>query len=240
MFQKQVDAGTSKREINAALNLKSLEKALGVWEEKFAETYATKYDYYPLDFEAETSLIKAGSFVDQIESGLIGINLSNAISDDPRNLYEMPRAYDSEIEREIETFVPDKKVVVFGKIPRRAIRVPTYTGGSTTPDFVYYIADGTSGKSTGEVQEEAAAKKYGEKNTLNRLTLLIETKASDMRLSERRVVAAQKRLFKTIPGVEWRLITSLDELRSFLCASSEKWRMGGERQVLSDEYEEQQ
>lgn len=40
------------------------------------------------------------------------------------------------------------EVVVFGKIPRRSVRVPLYFGGTTSPDFMYVIKKVTTQKST--------------------------------------------------------------------------------------------
>ena len=83
---------------------------------------------------------------------------------------------------------------MFGKIPGRAIKVPIYTGGSTTPDFVY--ATGKEGKID--------------------LTLLVETKATDMRLSEKRAIEVQERLFKHVEGVQWELVKDDSEVLSLL------------------------
>jgi len=76
---------------------------------------------------------------------------------------------------------------VFGKVPKRAIKVPTYTGGTTTPDFVYCMDGG-------------------------KLTLLVETKSADLRGTEKRAVEAQKKLLGNIPGVHWKLLTSAEDV----------------------------
>ena len=42
---------------------------------------------------------------------------------------------------------PTEEVIVFGKIPRRSVRVPTFTGGTSSPDFMYALrnrSDGTT------------------------------------------------------------------------------------------------
>ncbi len=212
VLQQSIAAGKSQKEINDSLNHNTLEKTVKIWHEKFAETYAARYDYYPLNFTAETSVIRDNSFVDEIEAGDLGKNTTTEIADDDRNLYEMPRAYDSEIEREIQTIEPIREITVFGKIPRRAIKVPTYTGGSTTPDFIYCIAD--HNKAGGKANEHVKELRKGYGANVKCLTLLIETKADDMRGTEKRAIAAQEKLFKNIPGVKWRLITSSDDFKN--------------------------
>ena len=47
-------------------------------------------------------------------------------------------AYDSPLEKEnIEAEV--EEIVVYGKIPRRSIAIPTITGGTYSPDFMYVV-----------------------------------------------------------------------------------------------------
>ena len=47
-------------------------------------------------------------------------------------------AYDSELEK--ENILSDiDEVVVYGKIPRRSIAIPTVTGGTYSPDFMYVV-----------------------------------------------------------------------------------------------------
>ncbi|WP_262230443.1 VRR-NUC domain-containing protein, partial [Escherichia coli] len=55
-----------------------------------------------------------------------------------------------------------QQVSVFGKLPKRAIQIPKYTGGSTTPDFVYRI----------------------ERQDADSVYLLVETKAENMRVGD--------------------------------------------------------
>ncbi len=189
------EKGISKKEINAKLNYNSLEKIIRVWCEKFAETFATKYDYNSLDFTVDTSILKNGSFVTELPIGAVGNFEANDIDEDKRNLYDIPLAYDSENpEHEILKFSPPEKIIVFGKLPRRAIKVPTYTGGSTTPDFVYVVQKGK------------------EKN----LYVLLETKPKDMRGAEKRAVDAQNKLFNKVQNVEWHLVNTVQDVRKLL------------------------
>jgi len=193
---KMSKEGTPHGVINAKLNQNSLEKCIALWREKFAENFAAKYNYDCLSFTAETSVLKNGSFISELSAGLVGSLPAGDIADDARNLYELPLFYDSEApEHEILKIAPPRpKVSVFGKIPRMAIKVPTYTGGSTTPDFVYAV----------------------ETDRNKNLYLLIETKGQDMRGAEKRAVEAQKKLFANVPNVEWHLIHESSELRAML------------------------
>ena len=195
-LQEMSGRGLAMEAINAKLNQNSLEKIIAAWTERFAETYAAKYEYSPLNFTANTSVLKDGSFVTELAAGSVGNTLANDVEDDERNLYEKPLAYDSELEHEVMRIETPSKITVFGKVPCRAIKVPTYTGGTTTPDFVYCKADSETDKV--------------------KLTLLVETKPADMRGAEKRAVNAQEKLFSRMPDVRWELLTSANDVRDAL------------------------
>ena len=65
----------------------------------------------------------------------------------------------------------------------------TYTGGTTTPDFIYAIDKGG-----GKVE----------------LSLLVETKSTDMRMSEEIAANAQEKLFGGIKNVKWRKVVNTE------------------------------
>ena len=194
VLQTFAKRGESKSDINEKLNEHSLNRIVERWKNKFAETFAAKYGYNSLDFMASTTIYKDGNFAKEIDAGNLGIFAADCVLDDPRNLYEPPPRYDSEIELEVEKIKPHEVITVFGKIPRRAIKVPTYTGGSTTPDFIF-------------------AKN---KDNKTELVLLVETKSGDLRTSEEQAVGAQEKFFKNIDGVEWRLIKNASDVQSEL------------------------
>jgi type III restriction enzyme len=79
---------------------------------------------------------------EDIAQGRIGTRLvSGSVS--KKYLYDAI-AYDSPLEKEnIEAEVDE--IVVYGKIPRRSIAIPTITGGTYSPDFMYVVKrkDGT-------------------------------------------------------------------------------------------------
>ena len=77
-----------------------------------------------------------GSPREEIAQGRIGTKIAPG---DPSNkyLYEV-RAYDSPLEKQ-NLLADIEEVVVFGKIPRSSIAIPTITGGMYSPDFMYVV-----------------------------------------------------------------------------------------------------
>lgn len=186
--------GISKQSINSMLNIHTLNKICKAWETKFAEKYATKYDYNSLDYNIDTSVISKGIFKDEIDLSILGGTVASDIVDDKRNLYEKPIAFDSEIEHKVEQIIPDKdKFIVYGKIPKRAIRVPKYTGGTTSPDFIF-VSD----------------------NATKKVTLFVETKSEDKRNSEKIAVESQRKFFENLPNVQYKEITDIVDLQTIL------------------------
>jgi type III restriction enzyme len=181
----------SVEEINKTINDFSLNRFVSVFQNKFVEIFATKYQYTSLNFNAETSVIKDGSFVAELERGLVGVNNAN-IAEDSRNLYDNPLSYDSELEHDILKIRPPDKVVVYGKLPKKAIKLPTYTGGTTTPDFIYAIKKDNS--------DEVA------------LHFIVEIKSDNMRESDKIAVSAQQSFFKDHGlNIEWKMETNVTE-----------------------------
>ena len=166
------------------INQQSLENIVKEFDVKFAEYFSQKYDYEPLDFTAQTSLFKSdGDFKDELPQGDLGNIIAKDITIDEKYLYDKI-VFDSEIEYEILKVKPQNEVVVYGKFPKRSIKVPTYTGGTTSPDFVYAISkDG--GKSVS-------------------LHLIVETKSENLRMTDTIAIQAQEKLFKQIPNTVWR------------------------------------
>jgi type III restriction enzyme len=77
-----------------------------------------------------------GSIKEEVVQGEIGINLLKG-EPSKKYLYEVI-AYDSELERKnIMEEIQD--VVVYGKIPRKSIAIPTIGNDSYSPDFMYVV-----------------------------------------------------------------------------------------------------
>lgn len=84
-----------------------------------------------------TSLTYAdGSPREEIAQGRIGTKIVEGIPSD-KYLYDV-YAYDSPLEKDNIT-ADIKEVVVYGKIPRNSIAIPTITGGMYSPDFMYVV-----------------------------------------------------------------------------------------------------
>lgn len=162
------------------LSESTLSNLVSTFKKRFEETYSQMYEYKQLDFSASTSIydVESSEFKKEIHSGLVGVHQQNNATIDERYLYERPPLfYDSfDPEKTLLEFNYSSKVTVFGKLPKNSIKVPKYTGGSTTPDLIYVI----------ETEES--------KNVY----LLVETKAEDMRLSDQKVIEIHKRFFNQL------------------------------------------
>lgn len=158
------------------LNAASLSVVVREFKKKFTEKYAQAYHFEALSFDASTAVWDKGKqdFMEEISAGAIGVNETNETSTGSKALYdEPPVRYDS-ADPELDLLKQDygNEIVTFGKLPRRAIRIPTYLGGTTTPDFVYATTDG--------------------------LYLLVETKSENKRDSDKQAVAIHKRFFEDL------------------------------------------
>ena len=172
------------------LNFQTIERITSHFRGEFEVLFAEKYSYTPLNYMTSTSVIKNDSFVDDIEQGLVGINRASDVVAPDNYLYDSV-AYDSEIEHEVLKIRPAEKIIVYGKLPRRSVKVPTYMGGTTTPDFIYGIDKG---------------------NGYVELNLLVETKAKDIRMSEQTATSAQDKLFSGIKNITWRKVVEPGEV----------------------------
>ena len=171
------------------INDGSLDNVLKRFHEKFLSTFMQKFNYQSLDFSANTTLIKDGNFVDEITQGLVGTHEATDLMVEPNYLYDK-KVYDTSIEREVLKLTPDNKVNVFGKLPRKCIKIPTYVGGTTSPDFVYAVTNGNNIK----------------------LTLFVETKSDNLRDTDIIALNAQEKLFDKIENVKWKKVTRASEV----------------------------
>ncbi|WP_166826395.1 type III restriction-modification system endonuclease [Brevibacterium limosum] len=127
-----------------------------------------------------------GAPLESITQGNIGVFRDDKAIVPDKFLYDA-FVYDSP--KESETIRDSKldEVVVFGKIPRRSIKVPLYFGGTTSPDFMYVLKRDDGGLS---------------------LNFIIETKdvkkRSDLRESEKLRMTAAQRFFESMSseGIE--------------------------------------
>ena len=174
-------------------NVISLANIIRDFKKVFEEEFSQKFEYNKLDFTANTSLIRNGEFVEEVSKSALGAFSSTEIEVDDRNLWN-EICYDSvNPEMEISKIKPAEKVLVFGKIPQRAIRIPLFTGGTTSPDFIYAI-----------------------KNDKNiEIDLFIEAKPENLKGSDKIVINSQKIFLNTVK-TEWRKVTSAEEVESII------------------------
>jgi type III restriction enzyme len=175
---------------NNKINNLSLYNIIENFEKIFKEIFNQKYSYENLDFNAETTLFKNGDFVDEIEKYLLGDEINSEVKEN--YLYRENYGYDSEIEKDILQNRIDN-ILVFGKIPKMAIKVPTFTGGTTTPDFIYVIE--------------------------NKINLLAEAKSENERKSDEVAVESLEKVFnknKKIKNVKFKKVTKRDEVEKIL------------------------
>lgn len=180
------------------LNEKTLNNLKRAFTQHFENSYAQSYQYSALDFQASTSVFdaKSNDFKEDVLASVIGVNEDDNVADNRRQLYELPPLrYDSvNPERELLRRDYGANVISFGKLPKKAIQIPKYTGGSTTPDFVYIV----------------------EKPDNTKVYLLVETKAegSGKRISDTQIMAIQKEFFGQLKenGVAYKVATTAEDV----------------------------
>jgi type III restriction enzyme len=107
--------------------------------------------------------------------------------------------YDSKIEHEVLQVNPPKRVIVYGKLPKRSIKLPTYIGGTISPDFVYAIKK----QDSDDIE----------------LHFIVETKSDNLRLSDTIAIESQKKAFDAIGGnIKWEMKTDVADFERELKA----------------------
>ncbi|SPT61452.1 type III restriction-modification system StyLTI enzyme res [Aerococcus viridans] len=184
------------------LNEITLNNLIRDFRSRFENHYAQSYHYQSLDFQASTSVfdVQTDDFKEDILATVIGVKEDYDVLDDGRQLYEIPPLrYDSEYpEKELLNRGYSENIIAFGKLPKKAIQVPKYMGGTTTPDFVYIV----------------------EREDDSQVYLLVETKADgpSKRLSDLQIVDIQERFFGMLKeyGIEYQEASTVEEVYSKL------------------------
>lgn len=96
-----------------------------------------KYKQTTYDVQRTRLTDDNGKLYDDIVQSYIGNHIANAKVVD-RYLYDA-YTYDSDLERTNLLQSDIEEVIVFGKIPRRSISIPTITNDSYSPDFMYLV-----------------------------------------------------------------------------------------------------
>lgn len=183
----RVHTGLVRRNAQKALpsdffNKSTLGEFVAQFTEWMEKTFLERFSYSRIDgVTGSTPLTDAdGAPLESIVQGNIGIHRDNKATVPEKFLYDA-FVYDSPKEHDT---IRDSKldlVTVFGKIPRRSVKVPLYFGGTTSPDFMYVL------------------KREDGRLSLN---FVIETKdvekRSDMRENEQLKMTAAKRFFESM------------------------------------------
>ena len=150
--------------------------------EWYIKTFEQRYSYERVNAPVNNPLCKAdGSMKEYIIRNDIGV-FNDTKAPLENYLYDSC-AYDSDLEhKNITTEIKSSiaSVEVYGKIPRRTVRIPTYADGTYSPDFMYVI------------------KRNDGKKQLN---LVVETKDKDkdhIDPEERRKFTAARKLFEKL------------------------------------------
>lgn len=191
----RVHAGLIRRNAKNALPSDFFNKAtLGEFVMQFTEwmqkEFLERFSYSRIDgLVGGTALTDAdGAPLESIVQGNIGVLRDEGEKVPDKYLYDA-FVYDSPKERDTIRNSKLDEVVVYGKIPRRSIRVPLYFGGTTSPDFMYVLKrdDGTLS-----------------------LNFVVETKDvekhSDMRESEQLRMEAAKRFFESMSSENFDVV----------------------------------
>ena len=180
------------------INEKTLGNLIRTFNNQFNERIKTSYSYEPLKFSASTSIYNAEKheFVDSIPASVLGVYQSNSTSDE-KYLYDRPPLrYDSaDPELKILQRSYGPKIGVFGKLPKKAIKIPRFDNGTTTPDFIFKI-----------------------EHDSKPIYLVIETKAENMRLGDEEIRIIQQKYFDHLKesGVYYQMATSEQEVHDLI------------------------
>lgn len=180
------------------INERTLSNIIKEFNRRFNNRVRNSYSYVPLDFKSSTSIYndKDDEFVDEISANDIGMFSNNALEDD-KYLYDTPPIrYDSnDPELDILRRKYSDKVTVYGKLPKRSVKIPRYDNGTTTPDFIFRI-------------QNDDVVKY----------LVIETKAENMRIGDETIKSIQEKYFNELKasGVYYRMATSENEVHNLI------------------------
>ncbi|MFW0107780.1 type III restriction-modification system endonuclease [Rothia sp. P7181] len=164
-------------------NKATLARFVTQFHEWMQHEFINRFSYTRIDAPlGATALTEPdGQPLRDIVQGNIGIYRDASANVPDKFLYDT-FVYDSPKEKDnIQDSDALDEVIVYGKIPRRSIRVPVYFGGTTSPDFMY-VLKGTDGNLS--------------------LNFVIETKdvnaQSDLRESEKLRFKAAKKFFESI------------------------------------------
>ena len=184
---KAIHEGLTRRNAKQKLpdgffNKATLGRFVSEFQTWMQQEFKSRFSYTRIDGPLGATALTGtdGMPLKNIVQGNIGIYRDTTANVPEKFLYDA-FVYDSLKEKAtIRDSVLDE-VVVYGKIPRRSIRVPVYFGGTTSPDFMY-VLNGSDGKLS--------------------LNFIVETKdvdnKADLRGAEQLRIEAARRFFESI------------------------------------------
>jgi len=111
-------------------------------QDNWKKNAVSRYSYEKLENvkKKETALTyRNGNVKEYVTKSDVGVHMLSNLEAPDNFLYELP-LYDSDIEKNnLENSENITEIEVFGKIPRRSIKIPTYFGETYSPDFMYVI-----------------------------------------------------------------------------------------------------
>ena len=160
----------------------TLFKLIAGYRDWYIKTFATRYSYEKIDVAVDDPLCDENKNVKEyVIQNDIGV--FNCKEKPLENYLYESCAYDSDLERKdmtLEIKSPLASVEVYGKIPRKTVRIPTYADGTYSPDFMYVIKH---------------------QNGKKQLNLVVETKdktKDNIDPEERRKFTAARKLFEKL------------------------------------------
>lgn len=141
----RIHAGLVRRNTKSTLpadffNKVTLSEFVAEFTEWMQKEFLERFSYSRIDGPVGgTALTGAdGSPLESIVQGNIGVHRDDKAKVPAKFLYDA-FVYDSPKEQDTIRDSDLDEVVVYGKIPRRSIKVPLYFGGTTSPDFMYVL-----------------------------------------------------------------------------------------------------
>ncbi len=150
---------------DARINEQSVANFVKAFTDWKIESLAGRFSYSKANLgQKATSLTYAdGSPKPEITQGLIGTKFMEGTPTD-KYLYDV-YAFDSPLEKDNMMLTGIDEIVVYGKIPKSSISIPTVTGQSYSPDFMYLVKKDNGEKilnvivETKDMNQESALRK---------------------------------------------------------------------------------
>ena len=166
---------------NSYINESSLTRFIQKFNEWKCDNLQGRFNYKKANCDTKSTALTNddGSPKAEIVQGRIGVHMENGIVSS-KYLYDTI-AYDSDLERKNIVSGDIDEIIVYGKIPRKSIAIPTIANGTYSPDFMYVVK-----------------KENGQKE----LNIIVETKGvenkTDLRGVERAKIDCAKKFFEQL------------------------------------------